>query len=65
MIVRSTIARFLAYVHRDDEDGQGLAEYALILALIAVVAIVALLFMGGQVSDKLSTIGSTLKSVGG
>jgi len=65
MIVRSTIARFLAYVHRDDEDGQGLAEYALILALIAVVAIVALLFMGGQVSDKLSVIGSTLKSVGG
>jgi pilus assembly protein Flp/PilA len=65
MIVRSSIARFLAYIHRDDEDGQGLAEYALILALIAVVAIVALLFMGGQVSDKLSVIGSTLQSVGG
>ena len=43
--------------------GQGLAEYALILALIAVVAIVALIFMGGQVSDKLSVIGSQLKSV--
>jgi pilus assembly protein Flp/PilA len=65
MIVRSTIARFLAYVHRDDEDGQGLAEYALILALIAVVAIAALLFMGSQVSNKLSIIGSTLQSVGG
>jgi pilus assembly protein Flp/PilA len=34
-----------------DEDGQGLAEYALILALIAIVAIVALILLGGQVSD--------------
>jgi pilus assembly protein Flp/PilA len=64
MIVRSTIARFLASF-RDDEDGQGLAEYALIIALIAIVSIVALLFMGSQVSDKLSVIGSTLQSVGG
>ena len=45
-----------------DDQGQGLAEYALILALIAIVAIVALLFLGGQVSDKLSIIGSTLQS---
>ena len=44
-------------------DGQGLAEYALILALIAIVAIVALIFMGQQVSSKLSIIGSTVKSV--
>ena len=44
-------------------DGQGLAEYALILALIAVVAIVALMFMGTQVSNKLSVIGSTIQSV--
>jgi pilus assembly protein Flp/PilA len=49
-------------VSRDDENGQGLAEYALILALIAIVAIVALLFLGSQISDKLSIIGSTLES---
>ncbi|HET7473459.1 MAG TPA: Flp family type IVb pilin [Candidatus Limnocylindrales bacterium] len=64
MKLRSTLQRLLARFERDD-DGQGLAEYALILALIAVVCIVALLFMGGQVSDKLSVIGSTLKSVSG
>ena len=46
-----------------DEDGQGLAEYALILALIAIVAIAALLFMGSQVSSKLTIIGTTLQSV--
>ena len=48
---------------RHEDDGQGLAEDALILALIAIVAIVALIFMGSQVSDKLSVIGSQLESV--
>ena len=43
-----------------DEDGQGLAEYALILALIAIVAIVALIFLGNQVSTILSTVGNSV-----
>lgn len=42
------------------EEGQGLAEYALILALIAIVAVVALLFLGGVISTILSTIGKAL-----
>jgi pilus assembly protein Flp/PilA len=45
---------------RQDERGQGLAEYALILALIAIVAIVALLFLGGQISTILSTVGGSM-----
>jgi Flp pilus assembly pilin Flp len=45
---------------RDDEGGQGLAEYALILALIAIVAIIALIFLGGQVSKILSTVGKSV-----
>jgi pilus assembly protein Flp/PilA len=45
---------------RRDEDGQGLAEYALILALIAIIAIVALIFLGGQVSKILSTVGNSV-----
>jgi Flp pilus assembly pilin Flp len=40
--------------------GQGLAEYALILALIALVAIVALIFLGGQVSSMLSAVGASV-----
>ncbi len=40
--------------------GQGLAEYALILALIAIIAIIALLFLGGQVSKILSTVGKSV-----
>ena len=53
------ISYVLASLHRD-EEGQGLAEYALILALIAIVAIVALLFLGGKVSTVLSTVGGSL-----
>ena len=44
----------------DDEEGQGLAEYALILALIAIVAIVALIFLGSQVSTILSEVGGSV-----
>jgi pilus assembly protein Flp/PilA len=42
------------------DEGQSLAEYALILALIAVVAIAALLFLGGQISAILSQIGNQI-----
>ena len=42
------------------ETGQGLAEYALILALIAIVAIIALIFLGAQISDILSHVGDSL-----
>ena len=60
-LVRRIAARVRAF--RDTDEGQGLAEYALILALIAVIAIVALMFLGSQVSDKLSVIGGTIDSV--
>ena len=40
--------------------GQGLAESALILALVAIVAIVALIFLAGQASRKLSTVGKSI-----
>jgi pilus assembly protein Flp/PilA len=40
--------------------GQGLAEYALILALIAIAAVFALLFLSGVISSILSLIGSKL-----
>jgi pilus assembly protein Flp/PilA len=51
--------RAIGLVQRD-EGGQGLAEYALILALIAIIAIVALIFLGGQVSKILSTVGKSV-----
>jgi Flp pilus assembly pilin Flp len=54
--------RIIAYLPRTVPlaRGQGLAEYALILALIAIVAIIALIFLGGQVSKILSTVGKSV-----
>jgi pilus assembly protein Flp/PilA len=43
-----------------DEEGQGLAEYGLILALIAVACIVALTTLGGGISGVLNGLNSSL-----
>jgi pilus assembly protein Flp/PilA len=49
------------FVHRyGTEEGQGLVEYALIISLIAIVAIVALIFIGETVSTTLSRVGSSV-----
>ena len=40
------------------EEGQDLAEYALLIGLIALVVILAVTFLGGQLSSLFSTIGS-------
>jgi pilus assembly protein Flp/PilA len=42
------------------EEGQGLAEYALILSLIAIVVIGVLFVLGGNIKGILSTIGAGL-----
>jgi pilus assembly protein Flp/PilA len=42
------------------EEGQGLVEYALILALIAIIAIAALTLLGGSVSSVLSTVANSI-----
>ena len=52
--------RILAELWPQDDDGQGLAEYALILALIAIVAILSMIFLGDTIGDLLSYIGVTI-----
>ena len=41
-------------------DGQAMVEYALILALIAIVVIVALHFLGGSVNNQLNNIATNI-----
>jgi len=43
-----------------DDDGQGLVEYALIIAVIAIAVIVAMLFVRGQLQNMFSNIGNSL-----
>ncbi len=45
---------------RRDERGASLVEYALLVALIAVVCIVAVTLLGGNASSKFSQVGSSL-----
>jgi Flp pilus assembly pilin Flp len=44
------------YLRLREEKGQTLAEYALILGLIAVVAITAVTLLGGHVSSLMNTV---------
>lgn len=43
-----------------DEEGQGMVEYGLILALIAIVVIVALRTLGGTAKNIFSDAGNAL-----
>lgn len=42
------------------EEGQGLTEYALILALITVVAITATKFLGSRITTELTSVATSL-----
>jgi pilus assembly protein Flp/PilA len=44
----------------DSERGASLVEYALLLALIAVICIVALQFLGDKASENFDSIGDSL-----
>ena len=46
--------------HLRREEGQGLVEYALILALIAILVIVALKFLQPQISSTLNNVSNSL-----
>jgi pilus assembly protein Flp/PilA len=54
------MVQFLHSLISRDERGQGLAEYALILALIAVLAIAAVTFLGGEINAILSRVGNSI-----
>ena len=57
--VQSTISAL-----RDREEGQGLTEYALIIASIAILLIVAMLFLAGKIDDLFSSTGSSVENPG-
>jgi pilus assembly protein Flp/PilA len=42
------------------EEGQGLVEYGLIIALVAVLAIAGLIIFGSAISSLLANLGSTV-----
>lgn len=46
--------RFLGLIK--NEEGQGMTEYGLIIALVAVVAIAGLALLGGDLKDKFNNV---------
>lgn len=43
-----------------EQEGQGLVEYALIIALIAVMLIAALVLLQGRINQAFTNIGNAL-----
>lgn len=58
--LESTVAKA-----RSREDGQGLVEYALIIALIAVVVIVAIVALRQQISNIFTHVSTCLQNASG
>jgi pilus assembly protein Flp/PilA len=61
------IDMFLAWLtgygaRADDEEGQTMIEYGLIVALISIVAILTLTTVGGNIKDVFSSIAGKLHS---
>jgi pilus assembly protein Flp/PilA len=56
----ATMRSFLNNLWRDD-SGQDLAEYALLFALIAIVAVASLIVIGGGISDIFTGVGNELE----
>jgi pilus assembly protein Flp/PilA len=45
---------------RDSDEGQGLVEYALIIALVAILLVGALMALNGQLGNVFTNIGNSL-----
>jgi pilus assembly protein Flp/PilA len=48
----------------EEEKGASMLEYALLAALIAVVCIAAITFLGAQASQAFSKVGGNIQSAG-
>ena len=57
----SLILKSLSRLHKD-EAGQGLVEYALILALVAFAAVVAMKTLADDINNAFTGIGTALAS---
>lgn len=53
-LLKASLSRLMTWAART--DGQALTEYALVLALIALVTVLALALLGGQTTSALSTV---------
>lgn len=62
--IHNVLLRFRFRIHERGESGASLVEYALLLALIAIVCVGALTFLGEQTNTRYSNIGSSVDVAG-
>ena len=59
-MMNELLARLVAALQESRQSGQGLVEYALILAFVALLVIVALVFLRQQIQSGYSRIGNSI-----
>ena len=59
--VQELLVRLLGY-SADNEEGQTMIEYGLIVALISIVAILTLTTVGGNIKDVFNSVAGKLHS---
>jgi pilus assembly protein Flp/PilA len=62
--LQTQVGPYLRARFDQSERGAALVEYALLLALIAVVCILALEFLGGEAAEKFSDVGNSINTAG-
>jgi pilus assembly protein Flp/PilA len=62
MITLYTFVQSWLDARLSDDRGASLVEYALLVALIAVVCIAAISLLGGSAADKFSTVSNSLNN---
>lgn len=61
-MVNYVFAYLQSLLARDEEEGQGLVEYALIIVLVSITAILALQTLSGGINGVFNTIAGTLNA---
>ena len=51
---------YVSLTARDEEEGQGMVEYGLIIALVAIVVIAALVILGPKIATIFNTASNSL-----
>jgi Flp pilus assembly pilin Flp len=65
MLMRPYVKAQIAFAAlREREEGQGITEYALIIASIAILLIVAMLFLAGKVNVLFHNTGNSVEQPG-